>query len=73
MSDALEYLIKARPEAMAPYFKFLKEAGKHLDPKTRALISVITKVHSQTENGQLSRAQSLRTGNAETLCVEPWL
>jgi len=51
MSDALEYLIKARPEAMAPYFKFLKEAGKHLDPKTRALISVITKVHSQTENG----------------------
>ncbi len=51
MSDALEYLVKARPEAMAPYFKFLKEAGKHLDPKTRALISVITKVHSQTENG----------------------
>lgn len=51
MSDALEYLIKARPDALAPYFKFLKEAGKHLDPKTRALISVITKVHSQTANG----------------------
>jgi len=51
MSDALNYLVKARPDAIAPYLKFLKEAGKHLDPKTRNLISVITKVHSQTENG----------------------
>ena len=51
MSDALSYLIKSRPEAMGHYFAFLKEAGKHLDPKTRALISVITKVHSQTERG----------------------
>lgn len=63
MSDALNYLIKAVPEAILPYFKFLKEAGKHLDPKTRDLISVITKVHSQTENGfrqYLTRA--LRNG-----------
>lgn len=51
MSDALNYLVKARPDAMTPYFKFLKEAGKHLDPKTRSLISVITKVHAQTEGG----------------------
>lgn len=51
MSDALSYLIKARPEAMGHYFAFLKEAGRHLDPKTRALISVITKVHSHTERG----------------------
>jgi nitrite reductase/ring-hydroxylating ferredoxin subunit/alkylhydroperoxidase/carboxymuconolactone decarboxylase family protein YurZ len=51
MSDALSYLVKARPEAMGHYFAFLKEAGKHLDPKTRALISVITKVHSHTERG----------------------
>ncbi len=51
MSDALTYLIKARPEAMAAYFKFLKGAGTHLDPKTRNLISVITKVHAQTEKG----------------------
>lgn len=51
MSDALNYLIKARPEAMTPYFKFLKEAGKHLDPKTRSLISVITKIDTQTEGG----------------------
>jgi len=51
MSDALNYLLKARPEAMKAYFKFLKDAGTHLDPKTRNLISVITKVHAQTENG----------------------
>jgi nitrite reductase/ring-hydroxylating ferredoxin subunit/alkylhydroperoxidase/carboxymuconolactone decarboxylase family protein YurZ len=51
MSDALNYLIKARPDAVGHYFKFLKESGKYLDPKTRNLISVITKVHAQTERG----------------------
>jgi len=51
MSEALNYLIKARPEAMKAYFSFLKDAGKHLDPKTRSLISVITKIDSQTERG----------------------
>jgi nitrite reductase/ring-hydroxylating ferredoxin subunit/alkylhydroperoxidase/carboxymuconolactone decarboxylase family protein YurZ len=51
MSDALNYLVKARPEAMTAYFSFLKDAGKHLDPKTRALISVITKIDAQTERG----------------------
>lgn len=51
MSDALNYLVKVRGDALGHYFKFLKETGKHLDPKTRALISVITKVHSQTATG----------------------
>lgn len=51
MSDALNYLVSARPDAIKPYFKFLKEAGKHLDTRTRDLISVITKVDSQTEGG----------------------
>ena len=51
MSDALAYLVKARPDAVGHYFKFLKECGKHLDPKTRNLISVITKVHAQTDRG----------------------
>lgn len=51
MSDALNYLVQARPETMSHYFKFLKETGKHLDPKTRNLISVITKVHAQTDRG----------------------
>jgi nitrite reductase/ring-hydroxylating ferredoxin subunit/alkylhydroperoxidase/carboxymuconolactone decarboxylase family protein YurZ len=51
MSDALNYLVSTRGEAMLPYFTFLKEAGKHLDTKTRDLISVITKVDVQTEAG----------------------
>jgi nitrite reductase/ring-hydroxylating ferredoxin subunit/alkylhydroperoxidase/carboxymuconolactone decarboxylase family protein YurZ len=63
MSDALNYLIAARPDAIGPYFKFLKEAGKSLDTRTRDLISVITKVDAQTEGGfrqYLTRA--LRNG-----------
>ena len=63
MSDALNYLIAARPDAIKPYFKFLKEAGKNLDTRPRDLISVITKVDAQTEAGfrqYLSRA--LRNG-----------
>ena len=51
MSDALNYLLEARPEAMGHYFAFLKDCGKALDPKTRALISLITKVHAQTGRG----------------------
>jgi len=63
MSDALNYLVKVRPEAMGSYFRFLKEAGKHLDPKTRDLISVITKVHSRTERGfRQYLARALRDG-----------
>jgi len=51
MSDALDYLMKARPDAMRSYFDFMREAGRHLDPRTRALISVITKVDRQTPAG----------------------
>ncbi len=63
MSEALKYLVAARPDAIKPYFQFLKEAGKHLDTRPRDLISVITKVDAQTEAGfrqYLSRA--LRNG-----------
>ncbi len=63
MSDALNYLVQARPEAMTSYFTFLKKAGEHLDTRTRDLISVITKVAVQTEGGfrqYLTRA--LRNG-----------
>jgi len=51
MSDALDYLVKTRGETLGHYFAFLKECGTHLDPKTRNLISVITKVDAQTERG----------------------
>ncbi|GAB4402606.1 MAG: hypothetical protein OHK0048_20620 [Rhodoferax sp.] len=63
MSEALNYLIKARPDALGHYFAFLKETGKHLDPKTRNLISVITKVHAQTDRGfRQYLARALREG-----------
>jgi len=74
MSEALTYLVKARPDAMEHYFKFLKNAGKHLDPKTRDLISVITKVHAQTERGlkqYLTRA--LRDGCTATEVLDALL
>nr|VFJ56326.1 MAG: Ferredoxin subunit of nitrite reductase or a ring-hydroxylating dioxygenase [Candidatus Kentron sp. DK]VFJ61454.1 MAG: Ferredoxin subunit of nitrite reductase or a ring-hydroxylating dioxygenase [Candidatus Kentron sp. DK] len=63
MSDALNYLLQTKPDAIKPYFTFLKEAGTHLDTRTRDLISVITKVATQTDRGfrqYLSRA--LRNG-----------
>jgi len=63
MSEALDYLIKTKPDAILPYFAFLKEAGKNLDIRSRDLISVITKVAVQTDKGfrqYLSRA--LRNG-----------
>src|SRR5690554_3955497 len=59
MSDALNYLLKVRPDAMASYFDFIKKSGTHLDKKTRAILSVITKVDNQTTAGfkqYLSRA-----------------
>jgi nitrite reductase/ring-hydroxylating ferredoxin subunit len=64
MSEALDYLIKVRKDAIEPYFNFLKEGGKHLDDKTRSLLSVITKVDAKTEAGlkqYLKRA--LKQGN----------
>jgi nitrite reductase/ring-hydroxylating ferredoxin subunit/alkylhydroperoxidase/carboxymuconolactone decarboxylase family protein YurZ len=51
VSKALKYLTAARPEAMAAYFDFLRANGERLEPKTRALISIITKVANQTESG----------------------
>lgn len=63
MSDALAYLVKARPAAMGHYLKFLKDCGSRLDPRTRNLISVITKVHAQTERGlRQYLARALREG-----------
>lgn len=74
MSDALNYLVAARPDAIKPYFKFLKEAGKHLDTRTRDLISVITKVDVQTEAGfrqYLTRA--LRNGASANEVIDALL
>lgn len=63
MSDALQALVRARPQALGHYFAFLKDCGMRLDPKTRNLISVITKVHAQTERGlRQYLARALREG-----------
>lgn len=51
MSRALDYLLAARPQAMKPYFAFLKASGGQLDGRTRALISLLSKVHAQTPAG----------------------
>ncbi len=51
MSEALNYLLKIRPEAMQAYFSFVKKSGGSLDKKTIAIISVITKVDKQTKKG----------------------
>lgn len=65
MSEALNYLMKVRKEAIEPYFKFLKEGGKHLDNKTRLLLSVITKVDAQTEAGlKQYLVRALKEGNS---------
>ncbi len=64
MSDALDYLLKVRKDAIGPYFQFLKEGGKHLDNKTRSILSVITKVDAQTEAGfKQYLVRALREGN----------
>lgn len=51
MSEALDYLAAVRPGAATHYLKFLKESSRHLDDKTRFLISVATKVISGSESG----------------------
>jgi nitrite reductase/ring-hydroxylating ferredoxin subunit/alkylhydroperoxidase/carboxymuconolactone decarboxylase family protein YurZ len=64
MSDALNYLLKVRKNAMRPYFDFLLQGGQHLDPKTRALLSVITKVSGQTDAGfRQYLVRALQAGN----------
>lgn len=49
--SGLQYLSQERPEAMQHLLAFFKESGKHLDPKTRFLISVVTKVINFSPRG----------------------
>ncbi|MBI4601722.1 MAG: nitrite reductase (NAD(P)H) small subunit [Planctomycetes bacterium] len=50
-SRGLAYLQKARPAAMQHLLKFFAESARHLDPKTRFLISIVTKVISASHRG----------------------
>jgi nitrite reductase/ring-hydroxylating ferredoxin subunit/alkylhydroperoxidase/carboxymuconolactone decarboxylase family protein YurZ len=49
--SGLQWLSKERPEAMQHLLAFFRESGQHLDPKTRFLISVVTKVVRLSERG----------------------
>lgn len=46
-----EYLQSVRPEAMGHLLAFFKESGRHLDPKTRFLISVLKQVVNFSPRG----------------------
>ncbi len=49
--SGLQYLTQERPEAMEHLLAFFKESSRHLDPKTRFLISVVTKVINFSPRG----------------------
>jgi nitrite reductase/ring-hydroxylating ferredoxin subunit/alkylhydroperoxidase/carboxymuconolactone decarboxylase family protein YurZ len=50
-SRGLAYLSKRRPRAMEHLLAFFGESGKHLEPRTRFLISVVTKVINFSPRG----------------------
>jgi len=50
-SRGLEFLKARRPAAITHLLHFFGESGKHLDPKTRFLISVVTKVINFSPRG----------------------
>jgi nitrite reductase/ring-hydroxylating ferredoxin subunit/alkylhydroperoxidase/carboxymuconolactone decarboxylase family protein YurZ len=49
--SGLKWLSRERPEAMQHLLAFFRESGQHLDPKTRFLISIVTKVVRLSERG----------------------
>ena len=49
--SGLQYLSRERPEAMQHLLAFFKESSRHLDPKTRFLISIVTKVVNFSPRG----------------------
>lgn len=59
-----EFLEKARPEAMKHLLAFFKESGKHLEPKTRFLISVVTKVINYSPRGLKQYVKRAREAGA---------
>ncbi len=50
-SRGLKYLSSVRPDAMEHLLKFFGESGRHLEPKTRFLISIVTKVINFSPRG----------------------
>lgn len=50
-SKGLEFLRARRPKAMEHLLSFFGESGRHLDPRTRTLISIVTKVIAGSQRG----------------------
>ncbi len=50
-SQGLRYLKEVRPQAVEHLLQFFAESARHLDPKTRFLISVVTKVIAGSQRG----------------------
>ena len=50
-SRGLAYLKQVRPEAVHHLLKFFGESGSHLEPRTRFLISIVTKVINFSPRG----------------------
>ncbi len=50
-SRGLKYLTEVRPQAVEHLLKFFAESARHLDPRTRFLISIVTKVISHSSRG----------------------
>ena len=50
-SRGLKFLQSVRPKAIHHLLQFFGESARHLDPKTRFLISIVTKVISHSERG----------------------
>ncbi len=50
-SRGLAFLGQARPDATRHLMSFFRESGRHLEPKTRFLISIVTKVINLSPRG----------------------
>ena len=50
-SRGLAYLQQVRPEAVSHLLRFFRESGQHLEPRTRFLISIVTKVINLSPRG----------------------
>ena len=77
-SRGLSFLKEARPAAIEHLLKFFGESARHLDPKTRFLISIVTKVISSSSRGLLQYAKRARQEGASeeeildaVLCAYP--
>lgn len=50
-SRGLAYLQQVRPQAVSHLLRFFRESGQHLEPRTRFLISIVTKVINLSPRG----------------------